>query len=258
MSFCCSQCEDESNKSECQCSPCRYRNGLIPLLIAQVLIIVSFSFSMYSTCDCHFVTVDASLVSGILDEIERSSNNFDANHPIPSNSTTRGLGFFVWEGIDGECTTHHSMNSENMHNGNMYGTGNMYNRYHDFLGSDWNAPRVMATLSTILAFFLMIWLFIFSCVAQPKTIRYGLSVVFIVLMTIFQSIPFMILNSDFCNDNNCSMGRSAKFAAGATSLYALVGVALLFTQTFPKPNPQNQVAAIEKDVEEQPIPIEAK
>jgi hypothetical protein len=247
MCCCGSNSEDENNSSECQCSPCRYRNGLIPLLVAQVLMVISFSLSFYATWDCHFVTVDASLVSGILDDIERSSDDFKLNLTVPSNSTTRGLGFFLWEGIDGDCTPHDTKYSENM-----------YNLYHDFLGSDWNAPRVMATLTTVLAFFLMIWFFIFSCVAQPKVIRYGLAIVSIVLMPIFQSIPFMVLNSDFCNENDCSMGRSAKYAAGATSLYALIGVAFLFTQTFPKPKSQNQVVAVQKDMEQQPVPVESK
>jgi hypothetical protein len=247
MCCCCSKCEDESNPSECQCSPCRYRNGLIPLLAAQVLIFLSFALSFYATWDCHFVTVDANLVSGILDEIERSADDFDFNLTVPSNATTRGLGFFLWEGINGDCTPHDTEYTENM-----------YDRYHDFLGSDWNAPRAMATLATVLAFALMIWLFIFSCVAQPKAIRYGLAVVSIVLMPIFQAVPFMVLNSDFCNENDCSLGRSAKYAAGATSIYALIGVAFLFTQTFPKPKPLNQVAAVDKDVEEPPVQVDAK
>lgn len=245
MCRCDSTFEEECSKAECQCSPCRYRNGLIPLLVAQVLIVLSFFMSLYAALDCHFVTVDVSLVSGNLDAIERLSKDFDVNI-VPSDSTTRGLGFYFWEGIDGECTSSTDF------------TENMYELYKDVLGSDWNVPRAMANVTTSFAFILLIWTFLFSCVAQPSEIRVGLAFTFLVIMTIFSSIPFMILNSDFCNDNACSVGRSAKYAAGATSLYALIGLAFVFTKKYPKPKPQHPVRYFQKDLEEQPIPTSVK
>jgi hypothetical protein len=246
MCRCDSNCEEKCSKAECQCSPCRYRNGIIPLLVAQVLIILAFLVSLFATLDCHFVTVDASLVSGNLDAIERLSEKFDVNI-VPSNSTTRGLGFYFWEGIDGECTSQST----------DY-TDNMYDMYRDVLGSDWNAPRGMANVTTFFAFLLLIWIFLFSCVAQPSEIRYGLAFTFLVIMTIFSSIPFMILNSDFCNDNACSVGRSAKYAAVATSLYAVIGLTFIFTQKYPKPKPQHPVGFFQKDLEEQRVSTSAK
>jgi hypothetical protein len=245
----CDYCEDKCKEAECQWSPCRYPNGPIPLLVAQILIIVSFAMSFYATWDCQFVEVDASLVSGVLDDIERLSKDFDFTGPTTfSNATTRGLGFYFWEGIDGECAPHGTDYSENM-----------YDLYKEVLGSDWNVPRAMANVTTIFAFLLLIWLFLFSCVAQPGEIRYILAFTLLIIMTIFSAIPFMLLNSDFCSENNCSMGRSAKYAAGATSLYFLIGVAFMFTQRYPKPTPtQHPVGFDQKDVEEPPIPIDEK
>lgn len=49
MRHCETQCEDEAKRAQCQCSPCRYRNGLIPLLVAQILIILAFSMSLFAT-----------------------------------------------------------------------------------------------------------------------------------------------------------------------------------------------------------------
>lgn len=220
MRCCCSKCEDPDNDSECQCNPCKYRNGLIQLLAAQILMFLATLFSFFAMWDCRFVNVPANRVSDTLDNIEQMGDGNE--NLIPVEQMTRGLGFFIWEGTDGHCTPR-----------DKYFGENMWELYRDFLGSDWDAPRAMATFTAIFAFCLMIWSFVFSCVAQPKVLRFALGITCIVLMPIFQAIPFMLLNSDFCKEYDCTLAESGRYAAGATSLYVLVGLAFLCTKPYP-------------------------
>lgn len=214
--------EDDDETMVCHVTPCRYPNGFIPLLTAQVIITLASAFSFLATFDCHFVTVDSNLASDFLDEIEPSSYNNNDNTATISNSKTRGVGFYFFEGIDGECS---------------YGES-VFELYRDFLGSDWKAPTIMATWATYLAFSTMLWVYCSSCFARSG--RCTKAVFAIVMLPIFQCVPFMILNSDFCNDYACSIGRSAKFAAAATSLYAFTGVAILFSHKYHNSEAQDQ------------------
>jgi hypothetical protein len=99
--------------------------------VAQGIVVIAFTISFLATFDCHFVSVDTNLVSGILDEIGA------INDTIPSNYTTRGFGFYFYEETDGECTSR----------GTGY-TETIYELYHNFLGSDWNGSTAMAPWST--------------------------------------------------------------------------------------------------------------
>jgi hypothetical protein len=222
---CCQSAGSVDSSSSCQCSPCKYPNGLIPLIVAQVLIVIALPLSVYAVWDCQFVTIDTWKVANILDAIEIIATK-ETYVTAPNDiSTTRGLGFYIWEGIDGECAPKDSYDDTDL----------WYDLYHNFLGSDWNAPRSMATLSAVVSFLLMIWLFIFSCVAQPKILRYSLVTILILLMPIFQSIPFMVLQSDLCNEYDCNIGSSARCGIAAVVVYVLTGLALLFTKSYPSP-----------------------
>lgn len=237
MCCCCSNCKSDPS-SDCQCTPCKYPNGILPLIVAQVLMVLAWTFSAYALWDCHFVTVDASKANGILNNIEFISNN---NVTIPDyTSATRGLGFFLWEGVDGECKPSDSEYYEDL-----------WELYYDFLGSDWYAPRVLAVLATFVSFCLMVWLFIFSCVSHPKTLRRVVMAICIVLMPIFQAIPFMVLQSDFCSEFDCSMGQSARYGASAVALFACVGFVLYFTKDVLKPTPIGVDQEIPRDPEVQ-------
>jgi hypothetical protein len=207
-----------SNKPSdtCECRPCTYPNGVFILILAQILMLVASLLSVYAVYDCQFVTVDAAAVDPFLTTIFPSI-------PVQANNKDRGLGFFFWEGVDGQCTYENNYDYSEV----------SWQDYENFLGSDWDGARAMACYAAFFAWALLIWLLIFSCVAHPKVIRYILGGVLIVLMPIFQSITFAVMGSDFCNENNCQIGRSARYAAGAVGLYAMTGILLLFSKDYP-------------------------
>jgi hypothetical protein len=221
----------------CECRSCTYPNGVFILILAQILMLAASLFSLFVVCDCQFVTVDAAAVDPILTAIFHNESI-----PVQPNKQDRGLGFFVWEDVDGKCTYEHNYNI----------TEASWKDYENFLGSDWNAARAMACYAAFFAWAVLIWLLVFSCVAHPKVIRYILVGVLIVLMPIFQSIPFLVMGSDFCNENDCQIGRSAIYSAVAVGLYVITGILLLFSKDYPgarnapqnsdKPNEEGTVA----------------
>lgn len=194
-----------------------------------MIMLAASILAMFAAGDCHFVTVNATLVDPYLTTIFP-----DTTITVQPNNKDRGLGFFVWEGVDGQCTW--------MHEDYNY-TEAAWNKYSDFLGSDWDAPRAMACFAAAIAWTFLIWLLVMSCVAHIKIIRYVVAFALIVLLPIFQSITFAVLDSDFCADKDCQIGRSARFAAVAVGLYALTGILLLFTKDYPGARSTQQPAA---------------
>jgi hypothetical protein len=209
-----------SNKPSdtCKCRPCTYPNGVFILIVAQILLVAASALAVAAAVDCQFVTVEASLVDPFLTTIFP-----DESTTVEPNNNDRGLGFFVWEGVDGKCTWEH----------NYTYTETAWQEYRDFLGSGWDGARAMACFSAFCAWALLIWLLVFSCVAHRKVLRYIFGGVLLVLMTIFQSITFAVMDSDFCNENDCQIGRSARCSAVAVGLYAMTGILLFCSKDYP-------------------------
>lgn len=211
----------DNSSDTCTCRPCcTYPNGVCILIGSQIILCIASLLAVFAVVDCQFVTVDATKVDPFLTSIVF---NKTASSQL-NNTTERGLGFFVWEEVDGKCVW------ENSHNYNEA----TWNVYRAFLGSDWDGPRYMACIAAFCAWVLLIWLFAFCCAAHRKSIRYLFGgLLLIVLMSVFQSISFAVLKSDLCKVYGCKIGRSARFAASAVGLYVLTGILLLLTKDYP-------------------------
>jgi len=203
-----------SRSDTCDCRPCTYPNGAVVLVISQILLFIGFILSAVAAADCQFVTVPAGSVDGELSRIYGST--------VRADDTKRGLGFFFFEDTNGECTWDRHHHDDTL------------DEYWDYLGhSDWEDAARAAVAATWISFLFFIWVMVFSCAAQPKILRYLGAALLIILLTVLQSVPFMVVDSDFCNKHDCSLGRSAGYAIAAVVLFFVAGVLLFFTRDYP-------------------------
>jgi hypothetical protein len=197
------------NKDTCDCiGCCRYPNGPIPLIIAQILLFLGAILSIESMIDCKFV--------------EAKLENFP--YYIPFLSTTRrGLGFYFWELENGKCSW--DLDDDL--------TDELRDDYIDFLGGDWRAPRGLGMTALVLSIIIWIWVLVFSCVAHLRPVRYAVAALCLLILVVFQAVTFAVVTSDFCDDANCKMGRGARYGIDAIVCFFFSGLLFLVTSDHP-------------------------
>jgi hypothetical protein len=199
------------NKETCECTGCcRYPNGPIPLILAQIIMFLGAIFSIEAMFDCRFVdaVIASILIPGYLENY------------LPAGGR-RGLGFFFWELENGEC----SWDLEDDL------TDELMEDYIDFLG--WRTPRGMGMTALVLSCIIWIWLLVFSCVAHLRPMRYLLSALCLLILVVFQSVTFAVMNSDVCDGADCKMDRGAWFAIAAVFCFFFSGLLFLVTKDHP-------------------------
>jgi hypothetical protein len=196
---------DNRNKDSCDCvGCCRYPNGPIQLILAQILLFLGLMFSIEAMIDCRFVDATIESVPKPLPETLETY--------LPTGSR-RGLGFFFWELENGECSW--DLDDDL--------TDDLIEDYIDFLGGDWRAPRGMGITALTLSFVIWIWILVFSCVAHLRPVRYVVAALCLLILVAFQAVTFAVVTSDFCDDADCKMGRGARFSIGAIVCFFLTG-----------------------------------
>jgi hypothetical protein len=218
---------DNRNKDSCDCvGCCRYPNGPIPLILAQILLFLGLILSIESMIKCKFVIATIESVPKPLPEPLATY--------LPTDSR-RGLGFFFWELENGECSWDliddlgHDLSKDLMED------------YIDFLGGDWRAPRGMGITALTLSCIIWIWILIFSCVAHLRPVRYVVAAICFILV-VFQAVTFAVVTSDFCDDADCKMGRGARFSIGAVFCFFFTG--LLFLKMRDHPGDANTAVTV--------------
>jgi len=208
-----------SSNDICACRPCTYPNGAIVLIIAQILLFSAWLLSFWAAMDCKFVTVPEDQELFVkLNEIALDTDTVqDAN-----KGQKRGLGlFFFEEHATGECAW------------DVYRDEDSFEAYWDFVGySDWEDASAAALAAASLAFCAFVWSLLFSCIAHPKIVRYSFAAFVLVVITILQGVPLLLLRSDFCSDHDCSLGRSANYGIAAIVLFFVAGFLMLFTNNY--------------------------
>jgi hypothetical protein len=226
---------------------------LVTLLLAQFFFFVAISLSSFTVWDCHFVTIESSNAGDFLQSIEITTDNHHMT--IPNiNATTHGLGFFLWEGIDGKCALQENDNTDD---------DIWYHLYQQFLGPDWYIPRIMASISLAVSFLvLLVCTVIHTCLSNLKSLQYLVVFVLVLVLPTLQSIPFILFRSDFCYNNHCGMGRTAHYAIVAVLLYIATGLILLVNTHRQQVNGFIRVEEEEddddNDPEQQLYPIKSK
>jgi hypothetical protein len=207
---------------------------MVILILVQVLLFCATLFSGFAMIDCRFVRVDAKSVDPELTDI---FSDLVLNTTIlrPNNDTKRRLGFYFYEGLDGECVFEHYENIPYNLNSTYSAEkfGDNFEAYIELLGDDWDTPRGLGTAAAMLAWLFWIWTLIMGCVAHIKALRWILGALIVAILATFQSATYSVLHSEFCDTHDgCEMDRSSKFGIGAVTFFAAAGVLLFFTKDF--------------------------
>jgi hypothetical protein len=215
-------------EDQCGCRTCcSYPNNLWSILPAQFITLVACMMSCAALFECRFVMVDIERN----DIADAPNNEFLWNGTITDrrelyhSNSSRGLGFFAWETIDGSCS----------YGPPPDGWENKLKMYAAFLGSDWDPARAMAMITVGVALTVFIWMIvILSCVAHKRRYRTILAFLLIIVLPLFQAMTLIVLRTDFCCKYDCIIGSSGINAATAVAFYLIAGILICFgTASFP-------------------------
>jgi hypothetical protein len=212
----------------------RYPKGPVTNILAQLGLFVGCMFSIAAILDCRFV--DATIDNSVGDFPELESY-------LPTDSR-RGLGFYFWELENGKCSWDLGDDL----------TGTLRDDYVDFLGGDWRAPRGIGTTATALSW--LIW--VFSCAAHLRTVRYAVAALCLVLLVVFQSVTFAVITSDFCDDADCDLGRAAGFSIAGVLCFFFSGLVFLVMKDHPGDEDAEAAAATGKGAHEEAYPADTE
>ena len=203
----------------CQCCGALYPNGLLPILSAQVLLLLGLLMGTGSLLDCEFVKVQTADLFAV-DPFLFAQQLGNAT----TSTTTTGLGFFTFLDAKGNCV----LLREDKHEYE-------FEDYSVFLGSDWCSGRSLGTVATVAAFLLWGWILALSCGAHKRALRWLLAFLVGVVVVVMFAVTFKALNSDLCRDElerGCSFGRAAGLGIFSVFCFFATGVALLFSKDY--------------------------
>lgn len=228
-------------EDQCGCRTCcSYPNSVWAILLAQIVTTFAFALSVASIADCRLVRVPNSE-----NGIDEFTKNVLYNGTIPvgvvnNNATSRAIGLFGWENINGECSCDSSEDAPSKTDGNAE-PFSVLKIYLDFVGRDFIPLNITGAVVAALGFMVLLWMmFLLSCVAHKRHYRYILVALLIFILPLLQSMTFRILATDFCQNANCELDEGTFFAIGAIVLYVAAGLLLCIgTQDFPG-NPYKQ------------------
>ena len=136
------------------------------------------------------------------------------------------VGYITFESLDGQCYWY-----------NDAPTGSdvldQMSAYYDYLGSDWQAGRVLAVIAVCIAWLVFMYSISFCCSSQVRAVRYFIGFVLSILLTIFQGMTFFVFGTKFCDENGCRFSRSAGFSIGAMVSYFIAGIFFFLTSDYP-------------------------
>mmetsp|Transcript_5936 Transcript_5936/g.11649 ORF Transcript_5936/g.11649 Transcript_5936/m.11649 type:complete len:355 (-) Transcript_5936:32-1096(-) len=211
----------------CRCCAGCFPNGLISLLIAQVLLLLGFSLSMFTMFDCKFVV----------------ANVFGSDSAAPPGNSTAwgelesrtGFGFLSYQDASGVCLLE-SWGSEESHPNNgqgppTSGEEQFYN-YVDWLGESWATGRNCLLSSLGGAFVVFVWVLTMMCIAHIRPLRILAATIPVVGIMPLQLATLSVLNSEFCIERDCDLGRSGIAAICAGAMYFAGGITLCFTKKY--------------------------
>ena len=204
------------NRDTCACK-CAYLNGLIQLVVAQIFLFAAAALSLATIADCKFLKAN---ISGV-DEDDHLAT-------LLPNGGSRGLGFFTFEGNDGDCYFYN--NEEDYPFG--VDREDVFESYMDFLGSHWMAARVLGCIAAALGWILWFYALSYICSAQIRLIRYLTGAFCCVALATFQGITFIAFNSRVCDGKSCDFSRGAGLSVGALLCFFFGGIPFFLTKDY--------------------------
>jgi hypothetical protein len=105
--------------------------------------------------------------------------------------------------------------------------------YINQLTPSMNVGRGFAAVGSLGGFLVFCYSLSLMCSAQAKGARLFTAFLLIVFLTCFQFLSILVVSSDFCNENGCSISRSCSWSIVAGCLYFCSGFCFLFMSDYP-------------------------
>lgn len=229
-------------EDQCGCRTCcSYPNSVWAVLPVQFVTTIALGLSIASIADCRLVRVPNTLENGI----DKFTIQEFYNRTIPvgiknNNATSRSIGLFGWENINGECSfdSYEDMPGNDDRTAEHFPTVKLF---LELVGRDFIPLMKLGVAVTILGFLVLIWMLcLLSCVAHTRRYRGFFAAILIFLLPLLQLLTLRILGTEFCEDRNCKLDEGSFFVISAAILYFAAGLLLCMgTQDFPG-NPYNK------------------
>eukprot|EP00539_Tryblionella_compressa_P005653 CAMPEP_0178763786 /NCGR_PEP_ID=MMETSP0744-20121128/17388_1 /TAXON_ID=913974 /ORGANISM="Nitzschia punctata, Strain CCMP561" /LENGTH=284 /DNA_ID=CAMNT_0020418807 /DNA_START=93 /DNA_END=947 /DNA_ORIENTATION=+ len=174
--------------------------------MAQVFTFAAVILSLASLGDCAFAEISETAL-------------------IPGLPTIRRVGLITLEAPDGSCYFFNSFE-------NVISSGQQLEMYWKLQGSAWQSARVLSWSCVLVGSCLFIHSMTFLCSSQPRPFRFT-SFILCLVVAILQGCTLFAFKSDFCDENHCSISRSAGFGILALFFYLIAAAAFYFSTDFP-------------------------
>lgn len=224
-----------TNPEEDVCGCCVggfYPNGLVSLLVAQILLLLGIMLSGASVADCRFVVADVfaqdiedPLHAGLIDDW--------------NNNSRTGFGFLAFQNYTGSCSysswaEDESGNSDDGSNATNIEVLDNISEYVDWLGNDWEKARTTLFAGVCGALTVFVWSLTMICVAHTRKLRIFVGLLPVMVVMPLQLASMSVLGSNFCNERNCTLNRSGVASICAGVLYFAAAMALFLTKNYSK------------------------
>lgn len=202
----------EGPSDSCLCG-CLFLNGFLPGLLALTLLFLGMCFSWAAIGDCSFVTTDSRVLlpDGDFDDLPEDFTGF------------REFGMIFFARPNGECYWYE----------NGLFPEDQLEWYINQLTPSMNVGRGFAGIGALGGFFVFCYSLSLICSAQVKGARLFSAFILIVFLTIFQFLSILVVGSDFCTENGCSISRSCSWSIVAGCSYFCGGFCFLFMSDYP-------------------------
>ena len=222
-----------------------YPNGLVSLLIAQVLLLLAFLLSATAMFDCRFVVADV----------------FDSNSVSPPDNLTAwtidartGFGFISYQDASGGCLIESWADEEQDRSNEQDAITSVETKvtnYIDWLGDDWAQGRNCLGSTLGGGFVVFIWIITMMCIAHIQPLRILAAAIPVLGIMPLQIATLSVLNSEFCTERDCNLGRSGIGAICAGAMYFAGGIALLFTKNYSRKREEEDGSEPREEMQEQ-------
>ena len=149
------------------------------------------------------------------------------------------LGLLSYQDESGQCyywTDSIPVNVTNPFvNGTFYQWGDQQLEYYveQVLGRAWYPTIALGIAAVFTSFLTFLYVTSYCCSTQVRGIRMFTGFFVAIVIVICQGLLFLVLDSDWCRDNQCETSRSAGFAYAAIVAFFISGVSFFFMSNYP-------------------------
>ncbi len=106
-------------------------------------------------------------------------------------------------------------------------------KYFDILGDDWQIARIFGVVATTGGFLYSLLTLVICCSTKCKPLRAFTAFTLCVVLTLCQSLTFIVFASEFCEEYDCVFSRSSGWSAGALTCFFGSGLCHLIMKDYP-------------------------